>query len=139
MKKLLKEADISQSDCVVSSAGIFAVEEDEPSVEAVEVLERVYGVDGSRHRAQPMTEELSEENDCILTMDTDLKHILIEAYPSAKGKIFTLLEYAYGSDGFDGLLDIQDPYRGDGEDYERCAEMILNALKQILPQCGESA
>ncbi len=131
MEKMVEEEDI---DCDVSSAGIFAVEDDEPVQEAVEILEEVYDIDGERHRAQPMTEELAEEHDCILTMDMDLKHTLIEAYPEAEDKIYTLLEYAYGEDGLDGVLDIEDPYRGDREDYEHCAAFIVQALRALLPK-----
>lgn len=131
MESLLDEADLNLD---VHSAGIFAVEDDEPTEEAVEILEKVYGIDGGKHRATPMTEEIAEESECILTMDTDLKHTLIEAYPEQEDKIYTLLEYAYGEEGLDGSLDIEDPYRGDDEDYARCAAKIVDALKAILPK-----
>lgn len=136
MEKFAKEEDV---DLRVRSAGIFAVEDDEPAKEAVEVLAELYDIDGSKHRASPMTEELSEESDCILTMDMDLKHTLMEAYPDAEGKIYTLMEYAYGVDGLEGVLDIEDPYRGDEEDYARCASVIVDALRKILLNLGEEA
>ncbi len=134
MESLLEDADL---DVDVHSAGIFAVEDDEPTEEAVEILEEVYEIDGSKHRATPMTEELAEECDCILTMDMDLKHTLIEAYPEQEDKIYTLLEYAYGDDGLDGTLDIEDPYRGDDEDYAGCAALIVDALRAMLPKLAE--
>ena len=78
MESLVEEADLNLK---VHSAGIFAVEDDEPTEEAVEILEEIYEIDGSKHRATPMTEELAEDSDYIFTMDLDLKHTLIEAYP----------------------------------------------------------
>lgn len=135
MKMLLKEADL---DCDVQSAGIFAVEDDEAVEEAMDVLARLYEIDGEKHKAQPMTEELAAESDCILTMDMDLKHTLMEAYPEAEEKIYTLLEYVYGEDGLSGLVDIEDPYRGDEEDYDRCARLIEQALRALVSKWAEA-
>ena len=135
MKMLLKEADL---DCDVQSAGIFAVEDDEAVEEAVDVLTRLYELEGEKHKAQPMTEELAEESDCILTMDMDLKHTLIEAYPDAEEKIYTLLEYVYGEEGLSGVVDIEDPYRGDEEDYNRCARLIEEALRTLVAKLAEA-
>ncbi len=135
MKMLMKEADL---DYDVQSAGIFAVEDDEAVEEAIDVLARLYEIDGEKHKAQPMTEELAEESDCILTMDMDLKHTLIEAYPEAEEKIYTLLEYVYGEEGLSGVVDIEDPYRGDEEDYDRCARLIEQALRMLINQLAEA-
>lgn len=138
MKELIKDAveqDIlEKGDVKVSSAGLFAVEDDEASVYAVEVLEHVYELDIDKHRARQLTEEMVEENDLIVTMTDGHKHAIINAYPEAEDKTFTLKELAYGEAGCEDeeSLDIEDPYRGDREDYEACAAEIYEALKKAF-------
>lgn len=133
-KQLLRETEDDAPDCKVGSAGLFAVEDDEPSEEAVEVLEKMYGIEPGRHRARQMTEELASESDCIIAMEEALRQGLIGAYPEAESKTYTLLELAYGEDGMDGVLDIEDPYGGDMEDYRKCAAQIRSALERALPK-----
>ncbi|MDD6214373.1 MAG: low molecular weight protein arginine phosphatase [Firmicutes bacterium] len=108
-------------DVRIESAGIFANEGEPASTEAVVAMKK-YGIDLLGHHSQSINTELLEKCDLILTMTTAHK-MLIE--PSAQGKTFTLNEYA----GMDE--DIQDPYGGDVEEYERCAEQIYSALLKV--------
>ena len=79
-------------------------------------------IDLSLHRTKPLTDELIDMADVILTM-TSAHKMLIEGM--AKDKVFTLMEYA-GGEG-----DIPDPYGGDLEEYEETAEKIYDALVDI--------
>lgn len=105
-------------DVRIDSAGIFAVDGDAASTEAVNVMKE-YGIDLSAHRAKKITLELIDESDLILTMTYGQKTML-----GQNQKVYTLSEYA----GFD--YDISDPYGGSEEAYRAAAEQIYKAEKK---------
>lgn len=115
MNKIAAENDL---DIRIESAGVFAEIGQSASENAVKALEK-YGIDLSQHRTQPVTDELIEKSDIILTMTEGHKMLLSQM---AKDKVYTLLEFT-GSDG-----DITDPYGGDLEEYEECAKEIYDVL-----------
>lgn len=118
-------------DIEISSAGIHAFAGDGASVNAVKVMEEM-GIDVACHIAKPVSKELIEDNDLILTMTKSHKDTLIFLYPSAKDKIFTLMEYA-GKDG-----DIVDPFGGDVNVYRSCAEQLKNLIEEMFDKIKES-
>lgn len=118
MDKIAVENDI---DIFIDSAGIFAEEGMPASEYAIKALAR-YSIDLSHHTSQLLTEDLIKQSDIILTMTEAHKQILM---PLAKDKTFTLLEYI-GSSG-----DISDPFGGDLEEYEECAEEIYDAVVDL--------
>ena len=115
MDKIAVENDL---DVFIESAGIFAEDGQGASENAIKALMK-YGIDLSGHRKQC---------DLILTMTEGHKQIL---EPLAKGKVYTLLEYA-GSSG-----DISDPYGGDLEEYEEVAQEIYDALVDIAEKIAD--
>ncbi|MBR0366620.1 MAG: low molecular weight protein arginine phosphatase [Clostridia bacterium] len=117
-------ADIAEKndlDVLIDSAGVFAEIGEKATPEAIRAMER-RGIDLTAHRTKPLTDELIDMADLILVM-TSAHKLLIEGM--AKGKAYTLLEYA-GSEG-----DISDPYGGDDEEYEATASEIYDALVDI--------
>ena len=124
MDKIAQENDL---DIFIESAGIFAEDGHSASENAIKALLK-YGIDLSNHKTQPVTEDLIKQCDLILTMTEGHKK-LIE--PMAKGKVFTLLEYA-GSNG-----DIQDPYGGDIDEYEETAQEIYDALVDVAEKISD--
>lgn len=126
-------ADIAEKNdlnVLIDSAGIFASIGEGAADNAKSVMQK-RGIDLSLHRTKPLTEELIDIADVILTM-TSAHKMLIENM--AKDKVFTLLEYA-GGEG-----DIPDPYGGDEEEYEVVADEICDALVDIaekLPVCED--
>lgn len=108
-------------DMRIESAGIFAQEGEPATTEAILAVKK-YDVDLLGHHAQPVNTELIEKSELILVMTTAHKMIFAQTVPE---KTFTLCEYA----GMDG--DIQDPYGGDVEEYEACAEQIYAALIKV--------
>ena len=108
-------------DVRVESAGVFAVEGEGSSSEAIIVMKK-YGVDMLSHHSQPINTELLEKSDLILTMTEGHKMLLSEY---AGDKTYTLSEFA-GEDG-----DIPDPYGGDVKEYEECAERLNFLLKKV--------
>ena len=89
---------------IVSSAGLFALEGEKASVEALEVL-RNEGIDLSIHKARQVTKNMLFNSDLILTMTKNHKEMLLNYFPDLKEKIYTLKEYAYGVED-----DIMDPF-----------------------------
>lgn len=108
-------------DIRIESAGIFAREGEPASTEAVLAVKK-YNVDLLGHHAQPINTELIEKSDLILTMTPAHKMVFAQTAPE---KTFTLCEYA----GIKG--DIADPFGGDIEEYEACAEQICHALLKV--------
>ena len=115
-------------DVRIESAGLFAIDGEPASNEAIIVMKK-YGIDLLGHHAQTINTELIEKSDLILTMTAAHKAVLA---PAAEDKVFTVCEYA----GLDG--DIKDPYGGDVEEYEECAEMLYNALLKVAERIGNS-
>ncbi len=108
-------------DVRIESAGLFAQDGEPASAEAVVAMKK-YDIDLLGHHSQSINTELLEKSDLILTMTTAHKMVL-EA--SAPDKTYTLCEFAGGEE------DIADPYGGDVEEYEECAEALYSALKKV--------
>lgn len=122
-KDILKKKGID--DIVVGSAGIFALEGDKASNEAIEVV-KADGIDLSWHRARLLNGQLLLDIDLVLTMTRAHKETVLSKFPRMKGKVYTVKEYAYGKDG-----DISDPYGMGLKAYEVAKDEILQALKAI--------
>ncbi len=90
-KELLKEENKNQYE--VMSAGLSAFEDAPAAKQAIEVLKEK-GIDLSSHKTTPLTEELVQKADLILTMTDRHKLFLIENYPQADEKTYTLKGYA---------------------------------------------
>ncbi len=103
------------------SAGLFADGTSGATGSAVEAVSK-YGVDISSHVSQPISPELIEKSDLILTMTPAHRQVLENL---AAGKVFTLSEYA----GMEG--DIEDPYGGELSDYEKAAKQIYDAVSRV--------
>jgi len=115
-------------DVRIESAGIFAQDGESASPEAIVAMKK-YDIDLLSHHAQVINSELLEKSDLILTMTAAHKMVLA---PSAPEKAFTLCEYA------DVEADIQDPFGGDVEEYEECAEEIYKALIKVAEKIADN-
>jgi len=110
------------------SAGVYAYEGDPASAEARKVIEK-YGLNLSGHAARILADEAIREAFLILTMTGNHKRMLLDVYPGAADKAFTLKEFA----GFDSnRWDIQDPFGQDISVYQACAEELEAALHKIM-------
>lgn len=118
MKELVDEPSdddrLQKGELKVSSAGLFVVEGDDANEDAAEALNKLYGIENDRLKARQLTEEMTEESDLIFTMEESQKHAIIDCYPEAEGKVFSLKEFAIGSQGDE-----------DDEDDDAFAEIIL--------------
>ncbi|QQY79189.1 protein-tyrosine phosphatase [Keratinibaculum paraultunense] len=114
----------------VKSAGIFTLDGQRASEEAVEVLKEE-GIDISNHKANIIYEDLVEDADLILTMTKSHKETLLSKYDFLKGKVFTLKEYAYGIEE-----DVLDPFGKSVDVYRKTKEDIKKALEEIIKKGG---
>ncbi len=106
------------------SAGLFVAPGSEVSENSVKAAAEI-GVDISGHRPTRITSELIERSDLILTMSSGHK-MMIASMPEAKGKTFTLCDYAGGRG------EISDPFGGSLEVYEKCMREIKVKIDKII-------
>jgi len=122
------EAEGYDNEYECSSAGVYAFEGDSSTVEAIETMKK-YGLDISEHYARILDYEMIQNAYIILTMTKDHKRMILDVYPEAADKVFTLKEFAgYTEDDW----DISDPFGFDVDVYEACAEEIETVLLKIL-------
>lgn len=118
----------------VMSAGTGAFPGSPASPQAVEVLKRK-DIDLSDHKSQRISPDMLDKADFIFTMTVIQKQQVLFMNPAAKGKTFTLKEFAY-PDSLDDL-NIADPYGGDVDCYEKCAEQLEAAIQKMLDRIFE--
>lgn len=124
MDRIATEQDL---DIRIDSAGLYAPAGEKASDNAVKAM-IPYGIDLSNHRTKPLTEELLEQADLVLTM-TQAQKMMLQL--GGKGRVYTLTEYA----GVEG--DIKDPYGGDLEEYAQCAQQIYDALTEVAEKLAD--
>lgn len=107
----------------IVSAGTLGIVGLPASVEAVEVC-AARGVDLSGHRSGALSKDLIEQSDVIFALTSSHRREVISLCPEAAEKCFLL---AAGK-------DIPDPIGQSSQVYERCADMIEDAVKQRLSE-----
>jgi protein-tyrosine-phosphatase len=103
----------------VISAGIAAAPGCPPAAEAVQVI-REYGMDLSRHEAQPLTEKLARDADLIVAMTASHMQSIVERWPDAASRTCLILPERG---------DLADPIGQPVGAYRQCATQIAAALK----------
>ncbi len=125
LKKIARENNI---DVYVCSSGIYAEDGAQASYLAKEVMKE-YNVNLSEHRATNTRNSNIEEMDIILCATTSHKQLLVQMYPEQKEKIYTIKEYAYGTNTEN--KDISDPWGYDITVYRHCASELTMAIDNI--------
>ncbi len=120
-------------DIEVKSAGIFAGNGQGANPNAIQVLKK-RGIDFTTHESQPVTDELMEWADVILTMTAHHKLTLEMEYPESVQKIFTLKEYTLTEEDTDLNPDILDPIGLSEETYEQTLNEIEKYIKRLIDQ-----
>jgi sulfate adenylyltransferase len=134
-----------------ASAGTHGFDASPMDDALVEVLAQ--GMDASAFRSRPLTRELLEEADLVLTAESAHRSFILDDHPGLFRKVFTLgqaaeavgrlepgltpaevvarLGAARGS--ADPALDVPDPYRRGPEAAAAAAERITALLRALLP------
>lgn len=113
---------------VVQSAGLYAYGGDPASAQAREVMAKEYKLDLTNHRATVLDDSHIRDTYLLLTMTRHHKEMLLDIYPEAADRVFTLKEFAeIGTDG-----DISDPYGQDYDAYRNCALEMEELLTEVI-------
>ncbi len=121
-----KALDDDGDGCIhVNTAGTNVCVSGPASENAIKVMEEM-DIDISDHKSQQVTKEDIEEADLVLVMTGSHRNILIDLYPQYSSKIYTIPEYAYGTDE-----EITDPFGGDEEEYKECALQLREAIDAV--------
>ncbi len=110
----------------VVSAGIAAGPGSPPSAQSVDVMSRM-GIDISDCRSQPVTEQLVQFSDVILTLTAGHQRAIVTRWPEAVSRTHTIC--------LDGR-DISDPIGMPVEVYQRCAEQIEEHMRGWVEKIG---
>ncbi len=105
----------------VLSAGVMAYNSAPPTPEAVAVCKEM-GVDISSHKAKLLHAEMINQADIIFVMSRMHYNALLQMVPQAKARTFML----------GGDRDIADPIGEDIDGYRRCANEIVNYLREQM-------
>ena len=135
---------------VFSSAGTRGFDASEMDAE---MAARLDGVDASSFRSRPLTRELLEEADLVLTAEASHRAFILDEQPGLFRKVFTLGQAAAAiqriDDGLprtellarlaqargsaDPALDVADPYRRGPEAAAEAAAAIERLLAVVVP------
>ena len=128
-KKLLEDNGVG---CGSISAGTSVILLP-ASKNSIQVMKN-QGIDISSHRSQPVTIEMLNKSDLILTMTVRHRDWLMHLSPKAADKVFTLKEFAlWGCRGRYGFfLRYCRPLWTSVEDYSQCAQEIYKALEKVV-------
>ncbi len=115
----------------VRSAGIYAMDGGDISENAKRVI-RDADIDFTHFSRQVSEEDVRWAN-LILTMTTAHKQLVMQAFPFAADKIFTLKEYVrpYGSH------DVSDPFGGDVHMYRQTFQELTILTKDLFTKLND--
>ena len=116
-------------DLEVQSAGVFAGAGQEANPNAVEALKEK-GIEFD-HRSQPLTKDLINWADLVLTMTEDHKTMIMSDYPGDRDKIFTLIEYVQSPTEENKNINISDPIGLSKETYTETLNEIEKYIDRI--------
>lgn len=110
----------------VKSAGVYAPNGGEASANAKVVLTENNLIHD--HHSSTLTREQIDWATLILTMTQSHKGLIMNQYPFAADKTFTLKEFAEEP----GQLDVADPFGGDEQIYREAFKEIQKSIERIL-------
>lgn len=117
----------------VRSAGVFAIDGNDASRYAIEALSEK-GIQCS-HQSSSLSKELVEWATIILTMTNNHKQSVIDLYPRAGRKTYTLAEYVARDD--EEKRDITDPYGGSLHIYRQTLSDLEGLIKKLVNKLEE--
>lgn len=117
---------LQKGDAFARSAGLFSSEGSRAAQNTIKVLEEnKMPLD---HRSSQLIEEDLHWAEYVFTMTRGHKEILMERYPAAADKIFTLKEYVEGPEG---NLDVVDPFGGDVHTYRATFDELKSLIERL--------
>lgn len=86
--------------------------------DVVALIARNHGFSLRQHTSEPLSDPLVQRADLILVMEQEHKDFVLENYPSAKEKVFRLMEYGWQGEDEVETLDVPDPTGRNAEDFD---------------------
>lgn len=123
LRQMAEDAEID--DIEVSSAGIFAFENQAASKNAIAVADS-RGVDLRGHRARKITKKQIAESDIVLTMTDSHRGAIVGSFTDDSEKVQTLNGFVQ-RDG-----EIMDPFGCSMEVYEQTMLDIVESLELLI-------
>ena len=137
----------------VHSAGTHAIGGDPPTTQAHQTVADIAGVDITEQRSTPLTVDLLQASDFILTMSRQQALEVAALTPEAAPRTRLLGSFAPSPNDFDGPADpfgppadpmeIADPMGGGSDTYEVCCLRLIDATnlaaRWLLDGAVESA
>ncbi len=127
-------ANKSQGKYEAKSAGIYAAGGSAASSQTELVLKEL-GIHID-HASSPLTEELLEWADLVLTMTESHKKMIGREYPQTLDKLFTLKEYTGG--GGTAGKDVSDPFGGSAQVYRQTRKEIEAEVDRLIEKLEEN-
>ncbi|HEX8311648.1 MAG TPA: ribose 5-phosphate isomerase B, partial [Chthoniobacteraceae bacterium] len=125
---LFRDAVKARTDIEISSAGVATGHGQPPSQHAVEVL-RPWGVDISKIRSQPISDELVEKATHIFAMTRGHMETIQMLYPEASDKTFLLCEF---EPSLQRNQEVPDPIGLGIDAYFQCRDTIRKAIPSVV-------
>jgi protein-tyrosine-phosphatase len=110
----------------VISAGVSAFPGDPASRNAITVLEAV-NLDLSDHRSRPLSDQVMDISDLILTMTQGHTDIIQHQHPDSEMPIFRFREWIDN-----GPKEVPDPFCGSLELYKDTRDSLAEAIPSII-------
>lgn len=127
-------ADAGVTDITLSSAGLHAVVDAPMDTIPAEISRRLGG-SPDPHRGRMLRTAISENADLLLTMTRDQRNELVQRYPRAMRRTFTLVEYSR----LLGLLPLPDGATGADALREHTAQLAQIRSRVALTAADEIA
>ena len=112
----------------VGSAGVEAVDGDEPHAIMAVVARRRWNVDLYRHRSRRLDARLLARHRWILVMETRHRDAILKAFPALAERVWLLRAFGRNLPGDD--VELPDPTGMEADDYNR----LLVSLEHELPR-----
>ena len=110
-------------DMTADSAAISLTYGERVNPKAIEALKKL-GITGFSHLSQPVTPQLIDESDFIVTMTWQQRAAL--AATTDDGKLAAFCEFSPSG-------DVPDPYGQDQEAYDKCAQALAKGIDLLIP------
>ncbi|MGC9449847.1 MAG: low molecular weight protein arginine phosphatase [Oceanipulchritudo sp.] len=114
------------SSCKVISAGVSAFPGDPPSRNAVEAMRKVK-IDLQDHRSRPLTDQLLDISDLILTMTSSHQEIIRLQNPDLRTPVYRFREWMDS-----GTREVPDPFGGSLDVYLETRDSLAEAIPSVL-------
>ncbi len=110
----------ARTGLTAQSAGLFA-HEGLPASENAVLAAKEYGADLTAHHARQLTQQIAQDAVYLVCMTAAHYDRLIEAFPWAEDKVFTL-----------AARDVSDPFGGTLEIYRACAAQLRDDVEALI-------